>query len=211
LCADADALHEHLGFREVVVLSHSYGGFIALEYALRYPERLSRLILSGTTLALDYEDEIAANARSKGAAPEQLEALGAEVTDEPAWRQRLTVIGPLYWHDFDADLHARLFGEMVLNVETQEAGWAFGRVGRNPPFGRDPRTDAHPCRSGRLHHPPLQAQIIPDSELLVFDESGHWPYFEEPEAYLGAVRRCLGQRRSRRVPENGRGVETDHS
>jgi hypothetical protein len=47
------------------------------------------------------------------------------VTDEPAWRQRLKVIGPPYCHDFDTDLHARLFSEMVLNVVTQETGWAF--------------------------------------------------------------------------------------
>lgn len=67
-----------------------------MEYALRYPEWLSRLILSGTTSALDYEDESAANVRSKEATPEQLEALGAEVTDEAAWRLRLRVIGPLY-------------------------------------------------------------------------------------------------------------------
>jgi proline iminopeptidase len=41
LCADADALRERLGFEEVAVMGHSYGGFVALEYALRYPRRLS--------------------------------------------------------------------------------------------------------------------------------------------------------------------------
>ena len=49
LCADADALREQLGFEKVAVLGHSYGGFVALEYALRYRERLSRLILLGTS------------------------------------------------------------------------------------------------------------------------------------------------------------------
>ena len=37
LCSDADALREHLGFEEVCVLGYSFGGFVALEYALRYP------------------------------------------------------------------------------------------------------------------------------------------------------------------------------
>jgi proline iminopeptidase len=34
LAADADALRSHLGFARVAVMGHSYGGFIALEYAL---------------------------------------------------------------------------------------------------------------------------------------------------------------------------------
>jgi hypothetical protein len=37
-----------------------------LEYALRYPERLSRLILSGTTLALGYEDGSRPTAGARG-------------------------------------------------------------------------------------------------------------------------------------------------
>jgi pimeloyl-ACP methyl ester carboxylesterase len=45
LTADADALREELGFEQWAVLGHSFGGNVALEYALRYPERLTRLIL----------------------------------------------------------------------------------------------------------------------------------------------------------------------
>jgi proline iminopeptidase len=42
--ADAEALRQELGLGEVVLLGHSYGGFIALDYALRYPESISRFI-----------------------------------------------------------------------------------------------------------------------------------------------------------------------
>jgi len=45
LTADADALRETLGFDQWAVLGHSFGGNVALEYALRYPQRLSHLIL----------------------------------------------------------------------------------------------------------------------------------------------------------------------
>jgi len=48
LTADADALREHLGFEKWAVLGHSFGGHVALEYALRYPKRLSRLVLLDT-------------------------------------------------------------------------------------------------------------------------------------------------------------------
>jgi proline iminopeptidase len=48
LTADADALREVLGFERWAVLGHSFGGMVALEYALRYPDRLSRLVLLDT-------------------------------------------------------------------------------------------------------------------------------------------------------------------
>jgi proline iminopeptidase len=48
LTADADALRQRLGFDRWAVLGHSFGGQVALEYALRYPESLSHLILLDT-------------------------------------------------------------------------------------------------------------------------------------------------------------------
>jgi proline iminopeptidase len=48
LTADADALREALGFERWAVLGHSFGGQVALEYVLRYPERVSRLVLLDT-------------------------------------------------------------------------------------------------------------------------------------------------------------------
>jgi proline iminopeptidase len=48
LTADADALRERLGFERWAVLGHSFGGHVALEYVLRYPERVTRLVLLDT-------------------------------------------------------------------------------------------------------------------------------------------------------------------
>ena len=48
LTADADALRQKLGFERWAVLGHSFGGQVALEYALRYPGSLSHLVLLDT-------------------------------------------------------------------------------------------------------------------------------------------------------------------
>jgi len=40
LTADPDALQEELGFERYSVLGHSFGGHVALEDALRDPERV---------------------------------------------------------------------------------------------------------------------------------------------------------------------------
>jgi len=124
LCADADALREHLGFEEIAVLGFSYGGFVALEYALRYPQRLKRLILVDTAATFDYAEEIEANARGKGATQEQLDALEAEVTDEATFRQQIETLLPLYWRRFDVDLGERILSSTVLSAEAAEAGFA---------------------------------------------------------------------------------------
>lgn len=49
LTADADCLRQALGFDQWAVLGHSFGGNVALEYALRYPHSLSHLILMDTS------------------------------------------------------------------------------------------------------------------------------------------------------------------
>lgn len=48
LTADAECLRQTLGFGPWAVLGHSFGGMVALEYALRYPQSVSHLILMDT-------------------------------------------------------------------------------------------------------------------------------------------------------------------
>ncbi|MDX1416671.1 MAG: alpha/beta fold hydrolase, partial [Candidatus Promineifilaceae bacterium] len=48
LTSDAEALRQALGIDKWAVLGHSFGGMVALEYALRYPRTLSHLLLLDT-------------------------------------------------------------------------------------------------------------------------------------------------------------------
>ncbi|MEU5264388.1 alpha/beta hydrolase [Amycolatopsis sp. NPDC021455] len=48
LTADAEALRAGLGFGKWAVLGHSFGGHVALEYVLRYPDSVSHLVLLDT-------------------------------------------------------------------------------------------------------------------------------------------------------------------
>ena len=76
LTADADALRQALGFDKWAVLGHSFGGYVALEYALRYPHSLSHLLLLDT--GGDHR-------RSQEKAPEELAKRGSIVGTHP-WR-----------------------------------------------------------------------------------------------------------------------------
>ena len=45
---DLERVREQFGLEEVAVLGHSWGGLLAMEYAIRYPSRVSHLILMNT-------------------------------------------------------------------------------------------------------------------------------------------------------------------
>ncbi len=196
LCTDADALREHLGFKEVAVLGHSFGGFVALEYALRYPESLSRVILLDTAPTLDYGEEIEANARRKGATQEQLDALDASAEDEAESWRLWKLIEPLYFSTFDADLAERVMCKTLISLEAADAGDAIIED-----WDLTPRLSEISAPTlilvGRDDFicPPSQAKImrerIPNSELMVFENSGHFTHVEEPEAFFDAVRGWL--------------------
>jgi proline iminopeptidase len=196
LCADADTLREHLGFEKVAVLGLSFGGCIALEYAVRYPERISHLILLSTVAGGEDEEDFEANARRKGATTEQLEALEVPVEDDAALRRMWELARPLFWREFDADLDDRVMGNTVFSAQANKAGdaiteeWNFTpRLGeiRTPTLVLVGREDVicPPSRSKILH------EGIPDSELVVFEESGHFVYVEEAEAFFDTVRGWL--------------------
>lgn len=47
LVQDVEALRRALGIDRIAVMGHAFGGLLALEYAARYPEHVSRLVLVG--------------------------------------------------------------------------------------------------------------------------------------------------------------------
>src|SRR5215213_912894 len=198
-CSDADALREHLGFEKVGVLGYSYGGCIALEYALRYPEHLSHLILLDTAPTFDYGEEIEANARRKGATQEQLEALESSADNEEEFWHSLKLMEPLYFHTYDADLAERVLGKTIVSLEAGDAGDAGDAITQEwdltPRLGEISaptlvlvgRDDfiSPPSLANRMH------EGIPNSELIIFEKSGHFTHVEEPEAVFDAVRGWL--------------------
>ncbi len=47
LVSDIDVLRDHLGADRVILLGHSFGSILALEYAAKHPDRVAGLILTG--------------------------------------------------------------------------------------------------------------------------------------------------------------------
>src|SRR5664279_4080919 len=47
--ADIDGLREWIGAETIVIAGGSYGGFMSMEYAIRYPERVTAMVLRDTS------------------------------------------------------------------------------------------------------------------------------------------------------------------
>ena len=192
LCADADDLRAHLGVERTAVLGVSYGGFIALEYALRYPDRMSQLILIGTAPAFKHGDEVAELVRRKGATEEMVQALATPMTDDATMRRVMNVITPLYYHRYDAELAKRHMGPTRWSAAAYNQGDHLLQQFDVRSRLRDIRAPTL-VTVGRDDFicPPSQAEImhhgIPGSKLVVFEHSGHFPFVEEPEAFMSAV------------------------
>jgi pimeloyl-ACP methyl ester carboxylesterase len=59
LADDLKGLLDHLGIERAVIGGMSQGGFVALRFALRYPERVSALLLLGTQAGIEDPEKVA--------------------------------------------------------------------------------------------------------------------------------------------------------
>ncbi len=198
LVADADAIRQEvLGSQRVAIIASSYGGFVALQYALRFPEMVSRLVLVGTAATYSYFTEVRAAIEKRGGGKDQIDVLAQSPRAEDSWTEaKFRLLGPLYFHGANPDLTELVFGR------TRWSGVA-GKRSRELSAGYDIRDQLALIRAPTLIivgkddfiTPLSQAQVladsIPHSQLVVFDESGHFPYVEEPEAFGREVREWL--------------------
>ena len=195
---DAEALRRHLGFEKMAVIGSSFGGFIALEYALRYPSSVSHLILADTVGAVDYGEEIVANAQRKTNDPEVLqEFLDPSADDDIAFSYHMRIIAPLYFHRYDENLADELIQNKLLSASAYERnGDLVSEYNVLPRLGEIVASTLIIVGDDDFLTPPSQAQKlhrgIPSSEFVVLPQSGHFSHVERPELFCTVVRAWLG-------------------
>jgi len=197
LVADADALRTHLGHERVVLLGHSFGGFVALEYALTHGDRLAGLILCSTTPAWDYAETVVENAQQRGTAEQMqtlLKAFSAPIPNDVAFREIATTLDSLYFHGQPQPvLEGVRFSAAAFNEAQAAIVSAFNRIDRLSELkvptlvvsGGDDFLMPVPKAAERL------ARGLPRSRLVILEQSGHYPFAEEPDRFLSEVRSWL--------------------
>jgi len=196
LSADLEELRAELGFEKWMVLGHSFGSYVALDYAHRYPDRVGKLILVDGAPALDYPDVIGANLTRRGT-PEQAallqKAMIAPLESDEEFRRSWNLILPLYFHGWDPKIGAELDQKMVYSAPALFHGFRMLSQFSSLPWLHDLQMPA--LVMGGRHDwiaPPAQgaqriARGLSHARLVLFEESGHFPFIEENQRFLSVL------------------------
>ncbi len=201
LSAEVDGLRAELGLERWTVLGHSFGAYLALDYAHRYPQRVAKLVLVGGAPALDYPDVIGANLARSGT-PEQAavlqKAMTAPLESDEEFRRGWNLILPLYFRRFDPKIAAQMDAKMTYSAQALFHGFRMLSQFSALPWLGDIAAPALVV-AGRHDWiaPPAQgaqrlARGLPQAKLAIFEESGHFPFIEENERFLSVLRDFLG-------------------
>ena len=198
---DLEAFRKYLGISTFALIGHSHGGFIAMNYALRYPGSLSHLIPLDAQLG-DEEpgEDLARTLPERAADPRNADAVAAFM-ENPDFQEDADICrflrraAPLYFHDPDHPGVAILqnaFRGLQISLATYAA--AISSVARFPVRDRLAEIKTPTLVLVGEHDficSPVQASVIagsvPGARSHVFGNSGHFPWLEEPASFLSTV------------------------
>lgn len=196
-----------LRLERVHILGQSWGGMLAIEYALTQPEGLVSLILSNTLSSMPLW--IAEANRLRAELPSDVQATltrheEAGTTDSEEYEQAMTVFYDRHVIRIQPmpDFVQRSFSGMGQVYHTMNGPSEFHVIGVIKDWDR---TD----RLGEIHVPTLiisgrydestptinevLQRGIPGSEWVVLENSSHLAHVEEPELYMETVRNFLSR------------------
>jgi pimeloyl-ACP methyl ester carboxylesterase len=174
---DAHDLTQGLGLSRFALLGHSYGGFLALEYARRWPESLTHLILVATS-----------------AGPVSVRA--AKVSTDADLREYFRSVWPQFF--VGDDKHWPLFATLQFSVDAYTA--AFTReLPRYDLRGQVSGLDVPTLLivgSGDPYCPHMEwlAEHMANTTLWALDGVGHFPFVEAAEQFTQRVAAFINNR-----------------
>jgi proline iminopeptidase len=201
LTADADALRQTLGFEQWAVLGHSFGGMVALEYALRYPQSLSHLILADTCGDIRWAQENAPQVLAqRGYSPDTVKLARRFFNGQITPNEMLPALmrfGSAYYHHLSAlqfvqvmisGLRAKIRPEaLIFGFGQSLKGWTvMERLGEiaTPTLILAGR---HDFQFPPEHQAALAAGIV-NARIELIEAAGHNAHIERPAEVIKVVR-----------------------
>jgi proline iminopeptidase len=199
--ADIDGLREWIGAEQVVIAGGSYGGFMAMEYAIRYPHRVSAMVLRDTSADNGNAHLARENALASDRVTIDMEKFdridAGRVADNDDLRDCWREILPLYDFNYDPASVEKKVEATPYRFEAHNYAFSVNLPGYDlkpelpsvsvPTLITVGRTDwITPVSCSQTI-----ADLIPNSELVVFEKSGHSPQIEEAKLWTATVRDFL--------------------
>ena len=202
---DLEAIRKSFSLERLSLLGHSWGGLLALHYALEYPERTERLILVDSAPPNSELDAINFQAREERRSEEDVRKI-REIMDSEAFRNLeaeavrsyFQVSEKVKFHDpgmiekMEIDLDREKIEKLVwvgqlMNpcLADYDIVDALASVSC-PALVIHGDGDTIPLESSRI----IQRQLR-GSRLAVIEDCGHFPFIEAPEVFFREVREFL--------------------
>lgn len=203
---DIEALRLSLGLDRMVLLGHSWGGLLALEYAIRHGRRLTALILLdpmppstslwqkeeailATRITAEDSLDLAALRTTEAFANRDPQAVeqALRISFRPQFHNRALVGDLKLYVPEDYGERSRQFGYMLADLMSFDLLDSLTVV--NMPtlilYGSDEP-------AAELSGAALAARI-PHARLVRIGGAGHFPFVEQPSAFLATVRAFLDE------------------
>src|SRR3990170_154703 len=181
---DIAALADGLSLGPFALLGHSFGGVVALHFALAHPDLLTQLILVSTAASHHYIEDV------ESALPDLL---------EPA---ALAELASLQGGGPSALVMRRGLDSVRFGPETQAVWESLEGFDLRPRLSeiRVPTLVIAGAqdRAVTVERAKELADALPEGRLLVVEKSGHYPFSEAPDEFLSGVRKFLGVKSKKR-------------
>jgi proline iminopeptidase len=192
---DVDRVRAALGLERPTILAHSFGSVLAILFALQNPDRLSRLVLIGGAptrgFMAGYRAAVAAELPPEDRA--RLTEIQAGELDDEAMRERFRLALPLYFHRrlSEAERETLLATIQFSAAVNRAVAAGLESYDLSPalPHIRVPALVMYGT-SDRVVQPEYQLEFrgkLLSARFVAFQESGHFPFLEEPEPFARVV------------------------
>lgn len=183
--ADLAALLDHLEIRKAALIAQSMGGGTCSGFTVKYPERVSALIMADTIIGLKLPPAL-----------QQLAAAVNKATENLTQKER--VLGPSFIRREPAlsELYVQLASFNMVNRKTLPGSFGEGCTPEQLAATGVP-TLFLVGKEDVLFPPDLVAgvhELVEGSRYVEIPDAGHSAYFEAPAAFNEAVRSFLAAR-----------------
>ncbi|MBD2628658.1 alpha/beta fold hydrolase [Trichormus variabilis] len=197
---DMEALRQYLGLDKIVLIGSSYGGMVALSYAVKYPQNVSHLIVIATAANsrfLERAQEILAERGNEEQKAVALQLWSGNFENEEQLRQFFRVMGSMYSQSNDRKLNSPDSDPTILSVDAINVAFSGFLNDYNILNELHKITSPTLVIAGRhdwICAPEFSeeiAQAIPNAQLKIFENSGHLIRVDEPQLMLDEIARFL--------------------
>lgn len=198
---DLEEIRERLVGGPIILIGGSFGGMIALTYALRHQHGLSHLILRGTAPSHHHEAEAIENIKARlhratSASVRMVEKMFSEdIVDDTELRLIWLALQPLYFETFDPDASLEKTRTMSFHAETHNALFKEKDYDLRDRLPEIKVPTLVVCGAADWICPPSQSAIIAEkverAELFLVPGANHAVHHEAKPAVLARIRAFL--------------------